>query len=138
MRAVSLTMIAAIAAVPMGAVADEGARIGIRATVPTICRVDLAQSILTRGVEEYDLGEVKELCNNIGGYQIVLSHPQGLTDAEAIVDGVVVPLSASGRTVLVESNVPAERRRQIRLTLGQDASLVTHIGLQAIPKGFVY
>lgn len=138
MKALKLFVSIAIAALPMVAAADDGARIGIRATVPTICRVDLARSVLMQGTDDYDLGQVTELCNNGGGYRIVLSHPKGLTGAEAIVDGVAVPLSASGKTVLVDSNVPAERTRQMRLKFGAGAPTVSHIGLQAVPKGFVY
>jgi hypothetical protein len=102
----------------------------LRAFVPVYCEVDLAPAggQLANGV--VPLGRSTELCNAPRGYKIILQHPSGLTNAAVIVDETRVPLSATGETVLVDSDHPDLHIRQLALDPGNQTSQIGNLGIR--------
>jgi len=113
--------------------------IGIRATARTICKVEVgAAAVPAFEAGETELGRMTELCNNVEGYRLILNHPAGLVDAFAVVDGQRVPLSAtSTQTIIVDSNHPAFRERNLGIVLSS-AQPVLGLSLRAEAKGMVF
>lgn len=130
----------ALAQASLPGVAGEPAThaIAIHAVVKTICRVDFAPTAV-QGGRSVDLGTVDELCNDPQGSRMVLVHPAGLKGAMARVDGVMVPLSESGQTVLVNNPGCSEHRRNISLVFASDTPQpVLAIAFRMEPRGVVY
>lgn len=93
----------------------------LQAYVPTICRVQLSLDMGRpddRGV--VSLGDAEEFCNAPRGYRVVISHAQNLTGAAILRDGVRIPLSASGETVLTDST--HADARTVRLSIDPGAT----------------
>ena len=76
------------------------------------------------------LGQSTELCNAPRGYRSILQHPSGLTDAAVLIDAKRVPLSATGETVLVDSDHPDLHVRQLALDPGNEASQFNNLGIR--------
>ncbi|WP_313472125.1 hypothetical protein [Brevundimonas sp.] len=119
--------------------AAAGPVINIMGRVATVCRVSLAGGG-TSAVEpgEQMLGRLTELCNNIDGYRLVLVHPAGLEDAFVVLDGQRIPIAADAtRTVIVDSNRPAYRERDLTLVLAEGTEPVA-VNIEAQPKGMIF
>lgn len=119
--------------------AAAGPVINIMGRVATVCRVSLAgggATTLEQG--EQMLGRLTELCNNVDGYRLVLLHPAGLEDAFVVLDGKRIAISADAtRTVIVDSNRPAYRERDITLVLAEGSEPVA-VNIEAQPKGMLF
>ncbi|MDY6922359.1 MAG: hypothetical protein SWI22_00170 [Pseudomonadota bacterium] len=113
--------------------------IGIHGRVGTVCRVEVGGPPAPRfEIGETRLGRMKELCNNVDGYRLVLSHPVGLQDAWIVVDGQRIPISStSSTTVIVDSNSPAAREREVGIVLSS-ARPTLDLTLRAEAKGFIF
>ncbi len=112
--------------------------ITLRAVVRTICRVDFAPTAV-QGGRSIHLGSVTELCNDPRGFRMVLVHPRGLKGAMARVDGVLVPLSESGQTVLVSNSGCSARQRAISLEFADnEPKPVMTLSFRMEPKGVIY
>ncbi len=128
----------ALSALMVVPAAADGVSIGINATARTICRVEVgAAATPTFEAGETALGRMTELCNNVEGYRLILIHPAGLVDAFAVVDGQRVPLSSAGQTVIVDSDQPAARARDIGIVLSTRQDGLT-LGLRAEAKGMTF
>lgn len=97
--------------------------------VPVICRVDLQASNASAD-QATDLGKMTEFCNSAAGYDVWLSHAQGLNDAAVYVDGQKIRLSASGQTLISHSATAASRSHSLRLDPGADAGQVGDLSLR--------
>ncbi|SFJ65995.1 hypothetical protein [Caulobacter sp. UNC279MFTsu5.1] len=97
--------------------------------VPVICRVDLQASGASAD-HATDLGRMTEFCNSAAGYDVWLSHAQGLSGAAVYVDGQKIPLSASGQTLISHSSTAASRSHALRLDPGADAGRVGDLSLR--------
>jgi hypothetical protein len=129
--------VALLAAIPGAGFAQAG--VSFVGHVPVVCRVELDSApAAALHAGDNSLGNMNELCNTASGYRLVLDHPAGLIDAFVIIDGQQVPLSASGTsTVIVDSDVPAERRRPLQLHLAQlPAEAASDFTLRAEAKTF--
>jgi len=137
LRTVGMALLASAAAA--SPVAADSVSIGITAHVRTICKVEVAAAAVSELQSgETSLGRMTELCNNLEGYQLVLTHPAGLVDAWAVVDGVRVPISAAGtETVIVDSNAPAYRERSLGIILPSGQPNLG-LSLRAEAKGIIY
>lgn len=122
----------AFAAMPAHSMQGVSQTIRLRAYVPMICNVQLQQSFA--GMPSADgivnLGTTQEFCNAPRGYRVILQHPADLADAAAVSDARRIPLSASGETVLVNSDHPDFRLRNLALDLGEDPAQVNRLGLR--------
>jgi len=100
--------------------AAAGPVIDIMGRVATVCRVSLTGGAMPVEPGEQMLGRLTELCNNVDGYRLVLLHPAGLEDAYVVLDGERIAIAAdSTRTVIVDSNRPAYRERDLTLVLAE-------------------
>lgn len=128
--AVSATLL--FAAMPAHSMQGVSQTIRLRAYVPMICNVQLQQPLAGMASADgvVNLGTTQEFCNAPRGYRIILQHPTDLADAAAVSDSQRIPLSASGETVLVNSDHPDFRLRNLALDLGDDPSQVNRLGLR--------
>lgn len=137
-------IIAAAAALTLAALpveASNGMRevsttIRLTAYVPVLCRVQLHTSvgeIDESGVA--DLGVADEFCNAPQGYRVMLHHPLDLEDAAIIRDGVRIPLSPGGETVLTDSNQPDIKSLRLAIDPGADPARFNRIGVRIEAKG---
>jgi len=91
----------------------------LRGTVPVACRVQLSSALAApdaSGVAQ--LGVAEEFCNAPRGYRVLVLHPAGLEGAAIIRDGVRIPLSSTGSTVLTDSRVPAIQQVALAVDVG--------------------
>jgi len=118
--------------------AAAGPVIDIMGRVATVCRVSLAGRATPVEPGEQMLGRLTELCNNVEGYRLVLLHPAGLEDAYVVLDGERIAIAADAtRTVIVDSNRPAYRERDLALVLAEGAGAVV-VNIEAQPKGMIF
>lgn len=118
--------------------AAAGPVINIMGRVATVCRVSLAGGASTVEPGEQMLVRLTELCNNVEGYRLVLLHPAGLEDAFVVLDGERIAISADAtRTVIVDSNRPAYRERDLTLVLAEGSEPVA-VNIEAQPKGMLF
>lgn len=118
--------------------AAAGPVINIMGRVATVCRVSLAGGASAVEPGEQMLGRLTELCNNVDGYRLVLLHPAGLQDAFVVLDGQRIPIAADAtRTVIVDSNRPAYRERDLTLVLAEGTEPVA-VNIEAQPKGMIF
>lgn len=119
--------------------ATAGPAINIMGRVSTVCRVSLDGGAAPAiGQGEHMLGRLTELCNNVEGYRLVLLHPAGLEDAFIVLDGQRIPIAADAtRTVIVDSNRPAYRERNLALVLAEGVEPVA-VNIEAQPKGMIF
>lgn len=116
----------------------EQVGIGVRAIAQTVCRVEVDHPVAASSSGPVDLGRMSELCNNVDGYRVVLTHAPNLTGASAIVDGRSIPLDRSGRTLLVDADGPATRQRAVQVDFGGASGQSMRLSLVAEPKGIVW
>jgi hypothetical protein len=127
---------AAICATPTMAFGEQSMARGseetifLRAFVPLYCEVDLAPTAARPVNGVVELGQSTEVCNAPRGYRIILEHPAGLTNAAVIIDSTRIPLSASGETVLVDSDHANLQVRQLALDLGNQPNEISHLGIR--------
>jgi hypothetical protein len=124
---------------PTGAVAADGGAattIRLHGIVPTICRAQFSNAQATPNGSTVDLGTLSELCNNLGGYRVVLSHAAGLENGTITVDGRTFPLGVSGYTVITDATGPAVVQRSVSIDFGADAPMT--LGVRIEPKGAIY
>ena len=116
------TALAASALVSTGAAATSldagpaGFTIEMTGHVPTICYAEVQLDVARPGL-------MNEFCNGANGYEIYAEHSPELADAVLVVDGVEVPLSASGPTRVSRSDHAdiATRSLELRLPDGRTA-----------------
>lgn len=90
-------------------------QIGIEGKVPVICRValDKVQTDANSGV--VSLGQLKEFCNNAGGYDVVADYSPALAGAKLVVDGVEIPLGSAGSVKVSQSDRAAIASHTVEL-----------------------
>lgn len=125
-------------AAPAGAIGNGTANLRVHATVRTICLLDFATDTVTPDAGQINLGTVTQLCNNRDGYRVVLQHPVGMTGANFILDGRVIPLSQGSETTLLDSDHPAFRLSEAQLELGSSDNQLDRLTFRIEPKGPVY
>ena len=114
---IALIAVAASALVSTAAAATPASfTLELTGHVPTICYAQ-AQLDVAR------LGTIDEFCNGANGYEVYAEHSPELADAVLVVDGVEVPLSASGPTRVSRSDHAdiATRSLELRLPDGRAA-----------------
>lgn len=136
--------VAALAAVfalaAPGVQAGDGARsastsIGIRGFVPIICRVQMNIGFGVAGEDGVvPLGQANEFCNSGSGYRVTMTHPANLQNAAVIVDGLRVPLSPSGATVVSDVHHAAIRNVQLAIDPGDNPEQLQFMGIQIQPR----
>lgn len=129
-RIAAAAAIAAIALLATPTMAHEEQTVYLRAHVPLYCSVQFVPTGASSENGLVTLGQSFELCNAPRGYRVILQHPAGLADAALISDATRIPLSASGETVLVDSDHASLKVRQLALDLGDNAGQVSHLGLR--------
>lgn len=141
----SIKTIAAVSAALLvtgfSAQADTGYRntsttIRIQGYVPVLCRVQLSNAV---GVADEDgvapLGVAQEFCNAPRGYRVLVQHPADLVGAAVISQGVRIPLSPTGETVLTDSSHPDIRNVFLSVDLGDEPARFQSIGVRIEAKG---
>lgn len=137
-----LSIAAALMMTGFAAQADTGAlrskastTIGIRAFVPVLCRVQFAADVGTVGDDGIvELGKTEEFCNAPRGYRVIVEHEANLDGAAFISDGVRIPLSSTGETVLTDSIHPDIRSMNLALDLGKDHAQLHSLGVRIEAK----
>lgn len=113
-------------ALPAGAFAPSvdvgGAQftISLVGYVPVICRANVDASSVAPVAGTTSLGMLKEFCNSPRGYQVVADYSPQLASAKLLVDGVQVPLSDAGSTVVSQSDSAKIADHSLALELPQD------------------
>lgn len=138
-RQITTALTATALILAAGPAAASSVSIGINGRVGTVCRVEIGGAPAPRfEAGETSLGRMTELCNNVEGYRLVLSHPLGLQDAWMVVDGQRIPISStSTTTVIVDSNAPAARERELGIVLSSGAATLD-LALRAEAKGMIF
>jgi len=133
-RSTKVIVAATAATVSLWAVptaAGVSGTIYLRAHVPVYCNIDLfPASAQAPGGNVVHLGTSQELCNAPRGYRVVLDHPAHLPAAAVLSDGLRIPLTETGETVLWDSDRPGFERRQLELDLGDEPAPVSRLGLR--------
>ena len=113
---IALTAVAASALVSTAAAATPSFTLELTGHVPTICYAEVQLDVAR-------LGTIDEFCNGANGYEVYAEHSPELADAVLVVDGVEVPLSASGPTRVSRSDHAdiATRSLELRLPDGRAA-----------------
>lgn len=103
-KAIVLGAVAGLAA-PTGAVSASEAvtTIGIRGTVPVVCRVNLENGASATLGSSQVRGTLREFCNSGAGYRVVAKYSPQLASGRLIVDGRVLNLDRSGEVVISDS-----------------------------------
>ena len=113
-------------ALPAGAFAPSveagGAQFTIRLVgyVPVICRANVDATTAPAVAGTTSLGMLKEFCNSPRGYQVVADYSPQLASAKLLVDGVEVPLSDAGSTVVSQSDSAKIADHYLALEMPQD------------------
>lgn len=96
--------------------------IGISGFVPVICRTSVDADAVPVSGDIQPLGSLREFCNSASGYQVVADYSSALAGAKLFVDGVPVPLNASGSRVVSRSGGAGIATRNLALQLPKGAS----------------
>lgn len=123
---------------PASAIAMERGTFRLRATVKTVCRVEF--SGLGGQVRDgaIDLGAMTRLCNDRGGYRLILQHAPGMAGTMFVIDGQAVPLSAGTETVLLDENHPVFKISSASLALRDGAGSIPSLSFRIEPKGQIF
>ena len=113
------TAFIAVAASALGSTAATAApsfTLELTGQVPTLCYAQVQ-------LDAARLGTIDEFCNGANGYEVYAEHSPEIADAVLVVDGVEVPLSASGPTRVSRSDHAdiATRSLELRLPDGRAA-----------------
>ena len=113
---ITLPLVAASALVSTAAAAAPSFTLELTGHVPTLCYAEVQLDVAR-------LGTISEFCNHANGYEVYAEHSPELADAVLVVDGVEVPLSASGPTRVSRSDRAdiATRSLELRLPDGRAA-----------------
>jgi hypothetical protein len=114
------TVVPAGAFAPSVEVGSAQFTIGVVGYVPVICRASVEAGSVAPVAGTTSLGLLKEFCNSPTGYRVVANYSPALAQAKLIVDGVSVPLSDSGSTVVSQSESAAIADRELALELPSD------------------
>lgn len=120
-----------VALSPSPSAGSVSSTIYLRAYVPVYCNVEFMPSLqgqIDSGV--FALGMSQELCNSPRGYRLILQHPADLPGAAVISDSVRIPLSATGETVLSNSDHAGFQVRQLALDVGDEPAAINRLGLR--------
>ena len=113
-------------ALPAGAFAPSveagGAQftISLVGYVPVICRANVDASSVAPVAGTTSLGMLKEFCNSPRGYQVVADYSPQLANAKLLVDGIEVPLTDAGSTVVSQSDSAKIADHSLALQMPQD------------------
>ena len=123
------------AALLVALVAPAGAEpqtevIHITGYVPVICRADFLPLAPQTGAL-VQLGTITEFCNAGSGYRITADYAAGTDPGVLIIDGVPVPLSASGHSLLVHMDGPRAVTQTVAYQPGSTPITTISIQLQA-------
>jgi hypothetical protein len=121
---IALTAFAASALVSTGAAASPiGFTLELVGYAPIICHAEVRQNAAVPSAGRINLGTINEFCNGARGYEVYAEHSPELADAVLVVDGIDVPLSASGPTRVSRSDHAdiATRSLELRLPDGRTA-----------------
>ncbi len=108
----------------------------LTALVPVICHVELevaSSSPNDNGVAP--LGTAKEFCNAPRGYRVLVEHAADLPEAAIVQDGVRIPLSPTGTTVLTDSSHPDISKRTLAIEVGNNVERFRSLAVRIEPKG---
>ena len=109
--------------------------IQLRAFVPVICRVQFSADVGQADENGLvSLGTAKEFCNAPRGYRVLVQHAANLEGAALISDGVRIPLSASGETVLTDAHHADLRSVTLALDPGNEPSQFNSLGVRIEAK----
>ncbi|MDO9337899.1 MAG: hypothetical protein EON95_08350 [Caulobacteraceae bacterium] len=103
--------------------------------VPVICRVNvnsIAGPMDDEGV--VSLGVAEEFCNAPRGYRVIVQHSQNLEGAAVISNGVRIPLSTSGETVVSDIAHADIRQVAMALDVGADPSRLQSLSIRIEAK----
>lgn len=107
----------------------------IQGFVPVICRVtvnNVAGPMDSQGV--VSLGVAQEFCNAPRGYRVIIQHTHDLEGAAVISNGVRIPLSASGETVVTDSVHADIRQVPLAIDVGEDPSRLQSLSIRIEAK----
>ncbi|MBI1404998.1 MAG: hypothetical protein GC145_02605 [Caulobacter sp.] len=107
----------------------------IHGFVPVICRVAVTGSV---GQPDPDgvisLGVADEFCNAPRGYRVIVEHTPSLHGAALIRNGVRIPLSESGETVLTDSSHADINQVALALDVGDDGAQLQTLSIRIEAK----
>ena len=119
-RALSVTALGVVGSLAAGiwSTPQSTYTIGIYGTVPTVCHAELKSAAVDTSEGLVDLGTMVEFCNNGNGYQVWLETTPKAPAGSIYVDNAKVPLSATGATLIHQSETAARRTSHLSLDTG--------------------
>lgn len=130
----ALVALPAQALAPGLTVGGADVSIGITGFVPVICHARVTANSVAVDPGTVTLGELREFCNNAAGYRVVADYSPSLAHATLVVDGVEVPLSDTGSTVVSLSNRPAIDTHDLALAIPEDKTIDGNISFRIEPR----
>ncbi len=112
----------AVASAPGVDAASSRYSITLSGFVPVICRASVDATMVDAQEGLAPLGSLNEFCNSPTGYQVYADHSPELDGASLVVDGVAMPLSDAGSTLVSQSDHAAIESRSVSLDLPEGVS----------------
>lgn len=112
---IMFTALVASALASAATAAPAGFALELSGHVPTICRVEA----------RLNPGILEEVCNAAGGYEVHAEASPELAGAILVVDGVEIPLSASGPTLVSRSDHADIASRSFELRRAEPGGTLT-------------
>ena len=106
--------------------------IGIRGTVPVVCRVNVESGASATLGSNQIQGTLREFCNSGAGYRVVAKYSPQLASGRLIIDGRILNLDDSGEVVVSDSSQAAFVARSI--TIDSDGQRGGSIRFQIEPR----
>ena len=129
MKRVCTAALLAVLVVPASA-ETQTEIIRITGYVPVICHADFVAQAPQPGAL-VQLGTITEFCNAGSGYSITADYTAGADPGVLLIDGMPVPLSASGHSLLVHMDGPRAITQSIAYQPGSTPLSTISIQLQA-------
>lgn len=113
---------------------DANLQVQVSGYVPLICNVQSSvRAVDAVSQTQIDLGNITEFCNNGSGYEVWADYTPGVEAAQLLVDGVAMPLSPSGSTLISGANSPGRRLHHMAIDLRNNHGQLTAIAMRIVP-----
>lgn len=104
------------------AVGSSDTTFRITGFVPVICNARVSASTVPTAPGTVALGQLKEFCNNAGGYRVYADYSPSLVNSKLVIDGKDVALDESGTALISSSSLPNIDSHDLELNIADEAA----------------